>query len=66
MNAQQMGATPHALKAALIIQSLIFQIAFGIAALVIASQNINPSPLCARASTFLDLSAWLLGFGVAK
>lgn len=51
-------------QAVLIVQALIFHIAFGIAALVIASQWL-PAPPCALNSTFLTLSAWLLGFGVS-
>lgn len=60
------GVRTTILKVLLILQALIFNIAFGILGLVVAAEYANAPPPCAQLAEFLFLNKWLLGFGIAN
>ncbi len=61
-----MSGKKTALKVVLIAMSALFNLAFGIAALVVHLQHNTPDPLCGNSNSYLSLSRWLEGFGIAN
>ena len=54
------------LKVVAIASSAVFNLAFGIAGLIVHLQNNSPDPRCGVSNSYLTLSQWLEGFGIAN